>query len=196
MVQIIRKLKLEQSGTAALEFALVIPVVIALLVGTFEFAMIAFRTSLLEGGLREAARFGTTGSDLAGFATREEAIIAIVNEHSAGLFTVTPLELSTLVYPDFDKIGQAEPYTDSDGNLQYDAGEPFTDVNCNAVWDSDMGLAGAGGGDEVVLYTIDLEIESITGLINHLITDNGKIPLTATTAIRNEPFPGGTTVCP
>ncbi len=196
MKALLKALKSDRSGTSAMEFALVIPVVLSLIAGTFEFAMITFRTSILEGGLREAARFGTTGADVAGI-TREEAIINIVNDHSAGLFTVTATDLTPLVYPDFDKIGQAEPYTDTDGSGSYDAGEPYDDVNCNSNWDSDMGLSGAGGGGEVVLYTVDLEIDSITGLIDPMITNGaGKIPISASIAIRNEPFPGGTTVCP
>ena len=196
MIRCIKTLVKDRFGTAALEFALVVPVVIALLAGTVEFAMVGFRISLLEGGLREAARFGTTGSTVEETETREETIINMVNLHSAGLFTVTPEQLSTLVYPDFDKIGQSEPFTDTNGNDAYDTGEPFTDVNCNTEWDVDMGLAGSGGGEEVVLYTVNVEVDSMTGLFDSLITDDGKISLSATIAIRNEPFPGGVTVCP
>ena len=196
MLRLFKKVGGDRQGTSALEFALVSPIVILLIVGTMEFAMIGFRTTILEGGLREAARFGTTGATMPGTADREEAIINIVNDHANGLFTVTTAELSTLVYPDFSQVGEPEPYTDEDASGDWNDPEPYTDVNCNDQYDEDIGLAGAGGGSEVVLYTVDLEVDSLTGLIDHFITDSGKIPLSATIAIRNEPFPGGVTVCP
>ena len=196
MLRYIKKIVRDSQGTTALEFALVSPIVILLIVGTMEFAMIGFRTTILEGGLREAARFGTTGASMTGTANREEAIINIVNDHANGLFTVTASDLSTLVYPDFSQIGESETYTDADASGDWNAPEEYTDVNCNGQYDEDMGLTGAGGGSEVVLYTVSMEVDSLTGLIDHLITDDGKIPLSATIAIRNEPFPGGTTVCP
>ena len=196
MLRYIKKIVRDSHGTTALEFALVSPIVILLIVGTMEFAMIGFRTTILEGGLREAARFGTTGASMTGTANREEAIINIVNDHANGLFTVTASDLSTLVYPDFSQIGESEPYTDADASGDWNEPEEYTDVNCNGQYDEDMGLTGAGGGSEVVLYTVSMDVDSLTGLIDHLITDDGKIPLSATIAIRNEPFPGGTTVCP
>lgn len=196
MLRHLKSICRDRRGTSALEFALVVPIVIFMIVGTMEFAMIGFRTTILEGGLREAARFGTTGASMTGTANREEAIIKIVNDHANGLFTVTSSDLTTLVYPDFSQIGQSEPYTDTDASGAWEDPEPYTDANCNGQFDEDMGLSGAGGGSEVVLYTVDLEIGTITGLIDHLIAENGKFPLTATIAIRNEPFPGGGTGCP
>ena len=44
-------------GVSAIEFAFVAPVLLLFIVGTMELGMILFADSLLEGGLREAARF-------------------------------------------------------------------------------------------------------------------------------------------
>ena len=155
-------------GTAALEFAFAVPVVLMLVTGTLEFALLGFSTTLLEGGLREASRYGITGLD-ASVGSREARIVEIVNEHAAGLFTITADDIETLVYQDFTDIGQPEPYTDSNGNGEYDFGEPYTDVNCNDQWDADRGAAGVGAGDEVVLYTVRRDHNTITGFLDPLI---------------------------
>src|SRR3546814_7528090 len=55
----------------ALEFAFALPVVLLLIVGMFEVAVIMFVNVSVEGALREAARFGITGEAPAGV-TREQ----------------------------------------------------------------------------------------------------------------------------
>ena len=188
-------LKACQAGTAALEFALAIPIVLTLIVGVIEFALLNFKTALLEGGLRETSRYGITGLN-ASDGSRVDRIVEIVNEHAAGLFTISASDIETLVYQDFSDIGEPEPYTDSNGNGEFDIGEPYTDVNCNGKWDADQGAVGIGAGDEVVLYTIRHQHNTVTGFIDYLIAADGTVYLQASVAVRNEPFPGGPAVCP
>ncbi len=194
MRTLLERLLIQRSGTAALEFAFALPVVLMLVVGTIEFSILSFANAMLEGGLREAARFGITGLN-PDDGSREDQIVAIVNEHAAGLFTISSGDIDTRVYSDFSDIGQPEPYTDIDGNDQYDDGEPFTDVNCNDQWDEDMAAAGAGGGNDVVIYTITYEHNTITGFLDPIIAPDGTVSMQASVAVRNEPFPGGSTVC-
>ena len=190
----LKRLAACQSGTAILEFAFALPVVLMLVTGTIEFAILSFSTTLLEGGLREAARYGITGLN-ANDGSREARIVEIVNEHAAGLFTITSDNVETLEYQDFSEIGEPEPYTDSNGNGNYDAGEPYTDVNCNNQWDADRGAHGVGAGDEVVLYRVTYDHNTLTGLLDPLIAPDGAVTLQASIAVRNEPFPGGPAVC-
>ena len=194
MPKSLRQLAACRRGTAALEFAFALPIVLMLITGVLEFALLSFSTTLLEGGLRQAARFGITGLNI-NDGSREAKIVEIVNDHAAGLFTITASDIETLVYKNFSDVGEPEPYTDKNGNKAYDAGEPYTDVNCNNKWDPDMGAVGKGSGNEVVLYTVRHEHETITGFLDPLIAKDGKISLQASVAVRNEPFQGGSTVC-
>ncbi|WP_120498778.1 TadE/TadG family type IV pilus assembly protein [Kiloniella sp. EL199] len=177
-------------GVVALEYALGLPVFLTMVLGIFDLGGVYFASILLEGGLREAARYGVTGN-LAPGVTKEEKILETINFHGAGFVQVKADELSTLVYKDFDSIGDPEPYVDADGNNAYDAGEAFTDLNCNGAWDSDSGFDGAGNGSEVVLYTVEHETQLITGYIAHLVGKDGKVKLRASVAVRNEPYGGG-----
>ncbi len=100
----LKNLAVCQAGTAALEFAFALPVVLMLLTGILEFAILSFSTTLLEGGLREAARFGITGLNL-NDGSREAKIVEVVNEHAAGLFTITTDDIEKLVYQIFSDVG-------------------------------------------------------------------------------------------
>ena len=183
-----------RDAAALVEFSICALAVIMLLVGVIEFAMLNFSATLLEGGMREAARYGITGRDIDS-TTRTARIVTIVNEHAGGLFQIDPGDVTTLVYPNFSDIGQSEPFTDVNGNGDFDPGEPFTDRNCNGDWDVDMGVAGLGAGGEVVLYTASRDIETITGLLDPFIAPDGAFTIRATIAVRNEPFRTGQGVC-
>jgi hypothetical protein len=185
-----QKLRRCDRGSVAVEYALGLPIFLTLVLGIFDLGGVYFATILLEGGLREAARYGVTGNLEPGV-TKEEKILETINTHGAGFVQVEAGELSTLVYKDFDSIGDPEPYVDADGNNAYDVGEVFTDLNCNGSWDADAGFDGAGNGSEVVLYSVEHETQLITGYLAHLIGQNGKVKLRASVAVRNEPYGGG-----
>ncbi len=184
----VRKLQRCRSGATAVEFAFAMPILAMALVGLLELAMILFVTTLMEGGLREASRFGITGFIPAGI-TREQRIRDIISEHTIGLVDVAQADITTIIYPDFGDIGQPEPYTD-DGpaNGAYDIGETFVDINGNGQWDADMGTSGAGGPGDIVVYNIAYDLELLTDLLDALIGENGAIRLSASAAVQNEPF--------
>ena len=188
------RLRRRSDGLAAVEFALIAPVMLLLSVGTLEVGMIYFGSTLLEGGLREAARYGLTGAPPPS-GTREDHVVALVNANGAGMVEITEDDITTVVYPNFTSIGVPEPYDDENGNDTYDSGEPFTDINCNDQWDEDMGRAGVGSGGEVVVYTVTYELPMMTGLLDSMMGKDGKVPLTASVTVRNEPFDSGFPGC-
>ena len=191
-----RRFWADRDGAGVLEFAIVIPVLIFFVVGIMEVCALLFAESLLEGGVREAARYGITGAlPNADETTREQEVVNIVNEHGIGFVVVAQENVETLVYPNFEAIGQPEPYSDLNGNGTYNAGEPFTDMNCNGSWDNDMGFSGLGVGGEIVLYRVEHDYSMLTGLLDFAFTD-GAIPISASVAVRNDPYGGDPTCIP
>ena len=75
-------------GATALEFAFAAPILFLAAGGIMEITMIQVKKVLVEGGLREASRYGITGSEPSAGA-REARIIEIVNQHANGMVTVT-----------------------------------------------------------------------------------------------------------
>lgn len=178
-----------REGASMLEFAFAAPVLVLAVTAVVELGMILFVTALLEGGVRDASRFGITGYAPAGV-NREDRIVERITENALGLVDASDIDISTMVYGDFSQIGQPEPFVDSDpANGTYDTGEEYVDVNGNGQWDADMGVAGAGGPGSVVVYTASLDWPLVTPLMGALIGTDGKIGLSASIAVRNEPYP-------
>lgn len=193
----LRRLARRREGVAALEFALAFPIVLTAVMGIMEFAMILFVSSLLEGGLRDASRFGITGALPDGM-TREEMIVSIVNDRSLNLFTLTTADVRMRVYDSFEQVGQPEPIiTDANGNGQCDPGDVFSDINGNGTWDTDMAKSGAGGSSSVVVYDVTVDWPLLTPLLAPFIGRDGKMPVAASIAVRNEPYaPSATSPAP
>jgi hypothetical protein len=174
-----------QAGGAIVEFALVIPLFLAIVGGILEFSGIMVAQTLLEGGIREASRFGILGSAPTD-STREAALIEIVDKNSFGIIDTSDIRFETLAYGSFGAVGQPEPFEDLNGNGEFDEGEPFVDVNGNDARDDDQGRADAGGADEVVVYRLSYDWDIIIPLFRPFFGDT--VAIDAAIAVRNEPF--------
>jgi len=184
----LQRLRRACEGIAALEFALVFPAVLMLVMGVIEVSMALFISALMEGGLRDAARFGITGTPPAS-GTREQAIIDIVNDRLMGFATITSSDMNMRVYKCLSQVGKPEPLThDANGNGKYDPGDTYTDINGNGQWDADMAMSGAGGSGDVVVYELTLNWQLLTPFLAPFFGDDGTFPLKASIAVRNEPW--------
>lgn len=173
-----------QAGQAIVEFALLAPALLGLICGIIEFSGILLVQTLLEGGAREASRYGITGSVPAGM-DRESMILQIISDNSFDIIEPNDIDVETLVYETFGSVGQPEPFTDENSNGSYDAGEPFDDINENGGWDQDMGAAGLGGPGDVVVYQLSYDWTIMVPIFRPIFGD--EITLEASIAVRNEP---------
>lgn len=179
--------KNKECGIFSIEFALIMPLLVMMMFGTIEVGLIMFTQSLMEGALRDASRYGITGQ----ITDEEDRLVTIKNlisSRTVGLVDMDTAKIDVLSYPNFGKIGTGEAYLDGNGNAQYDAGETFTDENDNDVWDADIGNSGAGNAGDVVLYRIQYDWPLISSYMDSFIGDGGKLPLSASVAVRNEPW--------
>lgn len=186
-----RRFWLRTEGTTALEFALVSPVLFLISLGTLETGLLMFNMATIEGGLREAARYGITGQQTT--TDRAKEILSVLKKYAIGPVDIESGNITMKVYDSFSDVGKPEPYTDLNNNGQYDAGEPYTDVNNNGKWDADQGTSGAGTGGQIVQYTVNYTWNILTPIMRNVLGKNGKLPLSASIVVENEPCPIGTT---
>lgn len=179
---------LGDTGQAMVEFAFVAPILLGLLCGVFEFSGILFAQTLLEGGARQASRYGVTGASTVEI-SRQDMILQIIEDNAHGIIDINEIDMETLVYESFADVGQPEPFTDSNGNGDFDEGEEFDDINGNSEWDEDMGLAGLGGPGDVVVYRLRYDWDIMIPIFQPFFGDT--ITLDANVAVRNEPFGSG-----
>lgn len=174
-------------GAALIEFAFTMPIITLMITGIIEFGMILFVQNLMEGGLRDASRYGITGQEKAG-SSRLEQIKDIVEDRTIGLVDMSKADFQVLVYSSFGAIGQSEEYDDANGNGSYDTGEDFTDLNGNGAWDEDIGEEGPGGSGDIVVYRLSYDWNLLTPLVKPFVGKDGLFPLQASVAVRNEPW--------
>jgi Flp pilus assembly protein TadG len=179
----------DRRGLTALEFALIAPLFLLLIVGIIESSRIMTVQNLLDYAAREAARAGITGLPPPHGETREQVLLEKINAIAFGFLDPEKLSVTMVSYDGFDDVGSPEPYLDTNGNGQWDTGESYTDVNGNGQWDADQGRNGAGSGGQVVIYRLDYWNTPITSLFAHAVGYD-VVNYTARTAVRNEPFRG------
>lgn len=174
-------------GVAALEFAMILPVVLLMTIGMIEIALMMLTQNIMESATFSASRTGKTGY-IAGDMTREETIIQALNDAADGLLNTDLVQINTQSYNTFGDVGSPEPFVDANGNGTHDDGENYTDVNGNGSYDTDMGSVGEGEAGEVVVYTVTYPWHVTTPILNSFMGENGVFNLTARTVVKNEPF--------
>ncbi|NVJ97064.1 MAG: pilus assembly protein [Alphaproteobacteria bacterium] len=184
MIKAFVKFGKREDGSALIEAALGLPILLATIIGVLEIANFYFVTATMENAVLHASRFGVTGSFDEG-SSRETQLLEVIEEQTYGWVKMDEVSVETLVYETFGDIGEEEPYSDDNGSGTYDPGEDYSDVNGNGQWDSDMAVAGLGDAGDIVFYRISYPAPSLTGFGDWM----GKtINITSTVAVRNEPF--------
>ncbi len=176
-----QKLGKDERGAALVEFALVAPVFMVMLMGVFDIGYGMYAKSLLQGAVENAGRIASLES------TTTSQIDAKVRDTVESLNKTGTLTFDRSYYQNYLDVSTPEDFTDGNANSVRDAGECFIDRNGNNSWDEDVGVSGRGGAQDVVVYTATLSytrLFPIWGLLNQSSTQT----LTGVTYLRNQPF--------
>ena len=178
-------LRRDERGATLVEFAIVLPVLLTLLLGVLDAGFQLYTRSVLLGEMQKAGRDSTLETS----ANRT----AIIDERvEAAIHNVVPkaeIAFSRKSYRTFSDAAaaQAEEYTDYNDNGTCDNGEPYEDANNNGKWDNDGGNDGQGGAKDAVVYTATLDYPRLFPLAR-LIGLPQTVEVTATTVLRNQPY--------
>lgn len=178
------RLARDESGATVIEFAIVAPVMLMMLMGFFDLAHTGYARSVLQGAMQMAARNSTLESGLTSQAAIDNYVKNQVKNVVGSGATFTSTRLS---YTDFAGVGKAETYTDLNGNNRYDRGECYQDVNGNGQWDADLGRAGQGGADDAVLYTMTVSYRRMFPMAS-MLGWSANQTVSASTVLRNQPY--------
>lgn len=173
----------DQRGVTVIEFALLAPVLLIVLLGMFDMGYTMYAQTLLQGAMQQAARNSTIEGAASSTSTIDGAVTSIVRTAIINA-TVT---FSRKSYASFSKVAVAEQFTDTNGNGTCDAGEPFEDVNNNGGWDRDQGSTGLGGARDAVLYTASMTFPRAFPLAGFMHIP-ANVTVTGSTVLRNQPY--------
>ncbi len=177
------RLPLDRRGASAVEFALVAPIVLVTLLGTFDLGYNLYTAELLEGAIQKTARDAT----IEGAGAKTATLDARVSEAVHRIAPNATLAFSRSAYSSFFDVGHPEDYTDVNGNGTCDQGEPFEDANGNGAWDQSKARTGQGGARDAVLYQVSVTYPRPFPVTTILGMDN-EFTLIAHTVLRNQPY--------
>lgn len=184
------RLRRNRRGVTVVEFAIVAPVMMILLMGICDLAYQVYAQSILNGALQKAGRDSAIQGGAENSAAIDAKVTAMVQKIAANA-TVT---FSRKNYDSFSVI-KPEPFTDTNNNGVRNPGECFTDVNGNGVWDADPGLSGQGGANDVAIYTATVtypRLFPVAGLFGWPSTQT----ISSTTLLKNQPYASQGTTTP
>lgn len=183
MIRLAPRLRRDDCGATIVEFAMVLPVMVVLIMGLMEICWQAYLTSVLTGAVQKAGRdsgLETQIGDTAAIDQKVEAVVLTIEKYAT-------FQSSRLNYSTFDSVAKAEPYVDTNKNGKYDKGECFTDINGNGVWDADQGQSGQGGAGDVVVYTMTMKYPRLFPIYKMIGWPN-TVQVSATTVLKNQPY--------
>ncbi|MFN4136299.1 MAG: TadE/TadG family type IV pilus assembly protein [Novosphingobium sp.] len=182
MMRLLRPLAADREGATIVEFAIVLPMFLLLLLGIMDVGQMVYGKSVLSGAVRRAARESALETR-----TISGADARVLDAIRPVLPGVT-IETSRTSYVDFSDVGRPEKWNDTNGNGRCDNNEVFTDENRNGQWDEEMGRKGSeGGGSDVVVYTVTARFKPVFK-VPFLPQRWNERSLTSTAVTKNEAF--------
>lgn len=182
-MSVLRSLVRRQDGAAAVEFAMIAPVLLFTLLGVFEMGYNFYVQSNLQGSVQKAARSAT----IQGSASIEEQIDNRVAHAVRNIVPDADIAFTRSSYTSFSDVNQPEDYSDLNDDGMCNDGEPFEDANGNGIWDDDRGKEGMGGARDVVLYTVDITYPRAFA-VGKLLGMGDSVEFQAQTVLRNQPW--------
>lgn len=169
-------------GATIVEFALVVPMFLLLLLGIMDVGQMVYGKSVLTGAVHRAARLSSLETRDIGEA--DSSVLEAVRPVLPGV----KITSSRTSYYDFNDVGRPEKWNDKNGNSRCDNNETYTDENRNGQWDTDVGRKGnEGSANDVVVYRVEAEFQPVFK-VPFMPALWSKRKLTATAVTKNQPF--------
>ena len=173
----------DQRGANLVEFGLVDGPFILMLLGIMDLGYRGYVDTVSKSVLHQVARDASTGE-----MTPTEIEQQVNNGLDDLVLKNAVISVSTESYFDFTNIGKPEKLTvDNNGNGEVDPGDCFIDNNGNDVFDTDYGIAGTGGPDDIVNYKIEIVTPRLFPLASMIGLDE-TMTISNSTAVRNQPY--------
>lgn len=180
-------------GATAVEYAMLAPVLMLLLVGIIEYNAMMYAATVLEGATAIASRQGKTGYVAAGM-SQQDYIYGIIQDRVTGILTPSQLTITSKSYANLAVVGDPEPCISPPASpCTGTPGVNFVDVNHNGMWDADQGTTGLGASGDIVVYTVTYPWKIMTPIMLSFLGTNGTFTLTSSSIVRNEPYTIGVT---
>lgn len=181
-----RNFKKDDAGAALVEFALVAPVLILLIMGILDIGHRIYATAILQGSVQKAARDATLddgSANASAIDNRVKTLMLPVLEAEP----TSNFDFQRQNYSNFSDVSQPEDFTDTNNDGECNNGEPYDDANGNGSWDEDRGMTGQGNAKDAVLYTVRVTYPRLFPMAGLIGLPQDEV-IQASTVLRNQPF--------
>ncbi|MFO6430857.1 TadE/TadG family type IV pilus assembly protein [Erythrobacter sp. W302b] len=180
-----RSLGRDTSGATIVEFAVVAPIFIGIIMFIFDMGFMAYARSILSGEVNAVGRASALESATDKSRADMDARVA------EKVRLIVPDGAVTFERESFNTYGLAqtrvEPFVDANDNDKCDVGESYLDLNGNSRFDLNGARAGAGGARDVVIYTATLRYARFFPVAELFGMEND-VEIQARTILKNQPF--------
>jgi Flp pilus assembly protein TadG len=183
--RVLRRIIRNRRGVAALEFALIAPVMMMFILGMSDQLYNLYASSVLEGAVQKAARDQTLQAynTTTGNALLDARVLQLIR----GMAPTATATSTRRSYPNFSNVATPEPFVDTNHDGDRDTGECYTDTNNNGLWDVDPGINGDGSASDAVLYTMTVTYPRSFPAYK-LLGGNPDMSIKASTIMKNQPW--------
>lgn len=187
--RLLSRLKGDQRGISAVEFALISPAFLTILLGSLDMGHSLYLRSVMQGMIQKTAR--DLSLESATTTTQQNALDAVMRQSIQKLVKVpdSSITITRRYFRDFTKAAAstAEPLTDANGNGQCDPGDQYQDSNGNGTWDKDGGDSGQGSAKDSVVYTVAVTYSRLFPIAK-FVGQSNQASLSASTVLANQPY--------
>ncbi len=179
----------QEDGAAAIEFAIIAPILFLLMMGIMEFGLIIFANNVVENATVFGARYGITGSNYSGEARvasagdRIDVIKGEIRRASGGLLSE---DLVTVTCQPLGEVFGDIPQSQVDDQGAVGFGDDPSSDNCESVSanaDNNLGI-----GNEAVIYNVAYRWPIFTPFIGKFFNEQGDVQIESTLIVKNEGF--------
>jgi Flp pilus assembly pilin Flp len=188
-------LRRDRRGITLVEFGLILPAMMIMLMGLGDVLYQAYAQEMLSGSIQKAARDSAIQGGSEKSTEIDNQVITMLDTimvkptascaaaPAAGTFCSTRQN-----YAIFSAAGP-EPFNDDNNNGQRDAGECYLDTNGNGSWDAtpSPGATGQGGANDVALYKMSITYNRLFP-IARLIGLSQTQTISAQALLKNQPY--------
>lgn len=184
-----RKISRNQSGTSITEFGLIAPVLMVMLLGTYDIGHEMYVKSVLNGALQEVGR--NSALEGASNADQRADIDDKLTEAVKNVVPSAEVEVTRRYYKTFSKAAAAQQEeiigAEAAANNECDDDESFMDANHNGKWDRDGGSDGQGGAKDIVIIKVTLRYDRLFPSAS-FIGYGSNVILVSDSVIANQPY--------
>lgn len=181
--KLLNRLRREDRGATLIEFALVAPVMLVVIMGLLDMTYRIYANAILQGAVQKAGRMATLATNNVTQVTLDTAVKNAFKQVNSGV-TDSSFVITRRNYANFTNADKMEPSTGPGGVCA--AGFTYVDLNNSNTYD-DGAQNGQGGAQDAVLYTVQVTYPTPFP-VSSLYGASRTPTIRATTILRNQPF--------